>query len=313
MLNPETDRQAAARRLVCIPQWNRRSEDKIEGKIGLGEYTGAPGVSNQYRYDLWGMPQGTDTEAVDNPLRFKARMWDPDAKLADFRNRWYDPEIGRFISEDPIGLAGGINVYRFVGNNPVSGWDPFGLDFHEGPCNPNPCELDPIGVTGFPLPNPLWDPFFADPDDSSPGPTGGKRRVPGGSNIRKQIGKAFKGAAEAITCFNQAADRNFETTDAFIRQEFTVPLYDLGEITIQPGTILLVTGSFLGNASRIEGAVETAYRGAPSVGRNGAPLRGYRFLGNVGARFVKGTLAVSATFTAGLALGSSVLAAVQCS
>ena len=109
-------------------------------------------------------------------------MWDPDAKLSDFRARWYDPEIGRFVSEDPIGLAGGINLYRFVGNNPVSGWDPFGLDFHEGPCNPDPCELDPIGVTGFPLPNPLWDPFFADPDDPTGSPIPGKRRgTPGPS------------------------------------------------------------------------------------------------------------------------------------
>lgn len=47
------------------------------------------------------------------------------SELLDFRSRWYDPEIGRFISEDPIGLAGGINVYRFAGNNPVQGQDPF--------------------------------------------------------------------------------------------------------------------------------------------------------------------------------------------
>ena len=44
-----------------------------------------------------------------------------------YRNRWYDPKIGRFISEDPIGFAGGdINLYGYVGNNPLSFVDPLG-------------------------------------------------------------------------------------------------------------------------------------------------------------------------------------------
>ncbi|MGI8483982.1 MAG: RHS repeat-associated core domain-containing protein [Thermomicrobiales bacterium] len=43
------------------------------------------------------------------------------------RGRWYDPELGRFIQEDPIGTDGGINVYAFAGNDPVNGSDPSGL------------------------------------------------------------------------------------------------------------------------------------------------------------------------------------------
>ena len=43
------------------------------------------------------------------------------------RNRMYDPKTGRFTSEDPIGLAGGINLYAYAGNNPVTFSDPFGL------------------------------------------------------------------------------------------------------------------------------------------------------------------------------------------
>ena len=50
-----------------------------------------------------------------------------------YRNRWYDPEVGRFISEDPIGFAGGdINLYSYVGNNPHGFIDPFGYS----PCDP---------------------------------------------------------------------------------------------------------------------------------------------------------------------------------
>jgi RHS repeat-associated protein len=44
------------------------------------------------------------------------------------RNRYYDPVAGRFTQEDPIGLAGGMNLYGFAGGDPVNFTDPFGLD-----------------------------------------------------------------------------------------------------------------------------------------------------------------------------------------
>jgi RHS repeat-associated protein len=43
------------------------------------------------------------------------------------RSRWYDPKTGRFLTQDPIGLAGGVNLYAYAGNNPVTFTDPFGL------------------------------------------------------------------------------------------------------------------------------------------------------------------------------------------
>ncbi len=44
------------------------------------------------------------------------------------RARWYDPNIGRFVSEDPLGLGGGINPYVYANNDPVNGSDPSGAD-----------------------------------------------------------------------------------------------------------------------------------------------------------------------------------------
>jgi RHS repeat-associated protein len=43
------------------------------------------------------------------------------------RNRWYDPATGRFLTQDPIGLAGGVDLYAYAGNDPVTYSDPFGL------------------------------------------------------------------------------------------------------------------------------------------------------------------------------------------
>jgi hypothetical protein len=50
------------------------------------------------------------------------------------RARWYDPHLGRFLSEDPIGLAGGINPYVYANNNPNNLRDPSGLFAASGGC-----------------------------------------------------------------------------------------------------------------------------------------------------------------------------------
>jgi RHS repeat-associated protein len=65
---------------------------------------------------------------------FTGREWDPEIGLYYYRARYYDPKAGRFISEDPIGLTGGMNYYAYVGNQPIEGWDPLGLvDFSGDP------------------------------------------------------------------------------------------------------------------------------------------------------------------------------------
>ena len=57
------------------------------------------------------------------------------------RNRYYDPKSGRFTQEDPIGLAGGLNLYGYANGDPVNFSDPFGLDCRVA-YNLQPCPVD---------------------------------------------------------------------------------------------------------------------------------------------------------------------------
>ncbi|MGR3911640.1 RHS repeat-associated core domain-containing protein, partial [Burkholderia sp. SR8] len=68
-----------------------------------------------------------------NPLRFQGQQVDDESGLAYNRYRYCDPGSGRFISKDPIGLAGGINAYLYA-DNPTRWIDPLGLA--RCPCDP---------------------------------------------------------------------------------------------------------------------------------------------------------------------------------
>jgi RHS repeat-associated protein len=62
------------------------------------------------------------------PFGFAGGLHDPDTKLVRFGYRDYMPEIGKWTAKDPIGFAGGdSNLYGYVGGNPVSWVDPWGL------------------------------------------------------------------------------------------------------------------------------------------------------------------------------------------
>ena len=52
---------------------------------------------------------------------------DPETGLVLMGHRYYDPATWRFLTRDPIGTAGGLNLYAYVGNDPVNFTDPLGL------------------------------------------------------------------------------------------------------------------------------------------------------------------------------------------
>jgi RHS repeat-associated protein len=67
------------------------------------------------------------TSSITNNLRFPGQYYESETGLHRNYFRDYMPELGRYIEADPIGLDGGINMYVYVGNNPVNFVDPMGL------------------------------------------------------------------------------------------------------------------------------------------------------------------------------------------
>ena len=94
----------------------------------------------RFEYDAWGNILSATSSIpalARNRYRFQCREWSAATGLVNFRARWYDPVTGRWLSKDPIGLSGGLNLYAFCGNDPVNSLDPFGCKGEGKCCNGN--------------------------------------------------------------------------------------------------------------------------------------------------------------------------------
>ncbi len=88
------------------------------------------------RYGAWGqVEEEYNPSQVHQPIRFQGQQLDQETGLHYNRFRYYDPQVGQYVSQDPIGLGGGINKMKFP-SSPITVSDPLGLNPTSGPNPP---------------------------------------------------------------------------------------------------------------------------------------------------------------------------------
>gem|GEM_PF-2376205 len=96
--------------------------DHLGSTVGMADTNG--NVTESASYDSFGRIQSSN---LMTRYQYTGRETDETTGLMYYRARQYDPQIGRFTSEDPIGLEGGVNSYSYVKNEPMSFRDSLGL------------------------------------------------------------------------------------------------------------------------------------------------------------------------------------------
>ena len=111
--------------------------------LAINRIAASSNIVVKYKYDTWGNhavlnADGTDCESgigVLNPFRYRGYYYDTETGLYYLKTRYYDPEVGRFVSRDSIEYAdpetiNGLNLYAYCGNNPVMSIDLLGTSWN---------------------------------------------------------------------------------------------------------------------------------------------------------------------------------------
>jgi len=98
--------------------------DGLGSVAGLTNHRGK--LKTRYRYDAFG--EVVEGSLKNNPYAFTGKRLDTESGLYHFHFRQYDPETGVWTTPDPISIWGGMNLYRYVRNNPINRVDFLGLE-----------------------------------------------------------------------------------------------------------------------------------------------------------------------------------------
>jgi RHS repeat-associated protein len=103
--------------------------DVLGSTIGLVSSLGS--IATSWKYEPFGMPT-VSSQGTNYPYLFAGMEYDSGPGLYHTYARYYHPRLQRFISEDPLQFGGGdINLFAYVGNDPVNEVDPLGLQVGE--------------------------------------------------------------------------------------------------------------------------------------------------------------------------------------
>jgi RHS repeat-associated protein len=144
---------AAGTELTHYGYWpeSRWSQDPLFKKVAgsyyyyLNDHLGTPRlifdqagqVVWKARFKPYGEAMVDPASTITNNLRLPGQYFDAETGLHYNNYRFYDSEIGGFISGDPLGIAGGLNLYRYAFNNPINRIDPNGLSVSEDLFGPD--------------------------------------------------------------------------------------------------------------------------------------------------------------------------------
>lgn len=171
-------------------------------------------------YGPWGIPGSSNAgigAAGEGRFQYTGQAWLPELGLYHYKARAYSPVLGRFMQPDPIGYGDGLNMYAYVGNNPLNGLDPTGTQQYcsDDPLVPgtgSPCGVSDILVqadricTGFVTCHfdvygffhGLPGPTFAQPPGYDGAGGGGGGGGDGGKSESRQLADRCLGRASAL-------------------------------------------------------------------------------------------------------------------
>ncbi len=167
-----TDQNPAGNKTLAAYQWTYDADDRVtqeESSADALSISNGPGVVNYSVRDLVIYSSGTTTvlnhrvfsayrqllsqtnpsvvpptpATVDCLFAYTGRPLDQKTGLQNNLNRWYDATVGKWLSEDPLGLGPDPNPYRYCGNGPTDGSDPSGLA-----AAPAPAASAPVPYVG---------------------------------------------------------------------------------------------------------------------------------------------------------------------
>jgi RHS repeat-associated protein len=92
-------------------------------------------------YDEYGIPSSGNV----GRFQYTGQTWLPELGMYYYKARIYSPTLGRFLQTDPIGFGGGMNIYAYVGNDPINFVDPLGLQEQCGGDNEPFCDVLVVG------------------------------------------------------------------------------------------------------------------------------------------------------------------------